>query len=174
MLISMRSGEEKLPERLQVLEESLLVKQQCGLPRQVPLMQSFTPVTCKKMEISSRDQSKIYQIFPWQCRIPHICPRFVPFTKAIISHVFAAPVYSSCTFLLWFSRYKQKYSAVEIPSLGCSRCKKLARNQEETGQVCKKSLYRKCKESTPVLERFSILLINIWGTDQSWNHTHML
>lgn len=79
MLISMRSGEEKLPERLEVLEESLLVKQQRGLPRQVPLMQSFTPVTCKKMEISSRDQSKIHQPdFPLAVQdtthLSQICP----------------------------------------------------------------------------------------------------
>lgn len=54
---------EKLSKRPEVLKDSLLVKQQCALLRQVPPTQSFTPAQLRERKFRSHlgIKKKIYQ-----------------------------------------------------------------------------------------------------------------
>lgn len=100
-------------------------------------------VMWKKIQISPGDQKKDLptRSSPQHCRTN----TFVPDLSHLQGQWLVMYLLLQCTprayFTLGFSTYKQRDSAVEFPSLGSWRCKKLTRDQEQTGQVCKKKTW---------------------------------
>lgn len=136
---------EKLSKRPEVLKDSLLVKKQCALPRQVPPTQSFTPAQLRERKFRSHLGIKKKDLQTWSS--PQHCRTntFVPDLSHLQGQWLVMYLLLQCTprayFTLGFSTYKQRDLAVEFPSLGSWRCKKLTRDQEQTGQVCKKKTW---------------------------------